>query len=429
MENDGPSIRRLVIAGLVLAGLGFGGFGAWAAWAPLNSAAVAPSVIIVDGNRKTVQHLEGGIIAEILARDGDRVAAGQPLLRLDDLETRSLLAQFEAQRIALLAQEARLTAERDGLPAVVFPAALRESGGDPSAAISGQERIFTSRRASMEGQVRVTRQRIAQIDAQIAALEAQRKAGHDQSAFIAEEIQGVEEMVAKGLERRPRLLALMRQSAEMEGNQGNLANRIAQAREAIAQAELEIIGLEADRASEVALELRDVQARRAELEEKLAAARGRWVRRDILAPTEGTVLNSRYFAPGAVVPPGGAVLDLVPQDDRLVIEAHVNPLDIDVVHPGLPAKVVLTAFKSRVVPPLEGQVVRVSADAIKDENSQQTHYAARIVVDARQLDMLQGVTLVPGMLAETLIVTGERTVLEYLLQPVRDGMRRAFREE
>ena len=177
------------------------------------------------------------------------------------------------------------------------------------------------------------------------------------------------------------------------------------------------------------VELRDVQARRAELEEKLGAVRGRWTRHDILAPAAGTVLNLRYFAPGSVVPPGGAVLDLVPVDDRLVVEAQVNPTDIDVVHPGLPAKVVLTAFKSRTMPQLDGKVVRVSADALKDERSGQTYYTARVVVDAAQLGALDGVTLVPGMPAETLIVTGERTLLQYLIQPVRDSLRRAFREE
>lgn len=429
MEDDAPPVGRLVAAGLALGMLGFGGFGAWAALAPLASAAVAPGVIAVDSNRKTVQHLEGGIVAEILVRDGDRVAAGQPLMRLDDLETRSLLGQFETQQGALLAQEARLVAERDGLPAVVFPAGLRGVDGSLADAVSGQQRIFASRRASLEGRIRVTRQRVAQIEAQIAALEAQRRAGREQLVLIAEEVRGVEEMVNKGLERRPRLLALMRQSADLQGTQGDLANRIAQAREAIAQAELEILGLEADRASEVALELREVQARRAELEEKLEAARGRWMRRDILAPAAGTVLNLRYFAPGAVVPPGGAVLDLVPQDDRLVVEAQVNPTDIDVVHPGLPAKVVLTAFKSRSMPQLDGEVVRVSADALKDERSGLTYYAARVVVDSAQLGALEGVTLVPGMPAETLIVTGERTLLHYLTQPVRDSLRRAFREE
>lgn len=429
-ETTGPPpIRRLAMIGLALAALGFGGFGVWAAVAPLASAAVAPGVIAADSNRKSVQHLEGGIIAEILARDGDRVEAGQPLMRLDDLETRTMLAQFEAQRGALLAQEARLIAERDGATAVVFPPEL--TGGDKTLAeaVNGQQRIFASRRASLEGRTQVTRQRIAQIKAQIAALEAQRKAGGEQLALIAEEIRGVEEMVNKGLERRPRLLGLMRQAVELEGTQGEFANRIAQAEEAIAQAELEILGLEADRASEVAIELRDVQARRAELEERLVAARGRWVRRDILAPTAGVVMNLRYFAPGAVAPPGGTILDLVPQDDRLVVEAQVNPTDIDVVHLGLPAKVILSAFKSRAVPPLDGVVIRVSADALKDERSGLTYYAARIEIGPDQLKLLPDVTLVPGMPVETLIVTGERTLLQYLTQPVRDSMRRAFREE
>jgi len=426
-----PPVGRLIATGVALAVAGFGGFGAWAALAPLSSAAVAPGVIVADSHRKTVQHLEGGIVAEILVRDGDRVTAGQPLMRLDDLETRSTVALLEGQLWSLLAQEARLSAERDGLPAIVLPARLAAKLGDPAVAeiAAGQERIFASRRASLDGRAEVTRQRIAQLEAQIAGLEAQRTAGQRQLSLIREESAAVAEMVAKGLERKPRLLALMRQTADLEGLQGDLANRIAQAREGIAQAELEILGLRADRQSEVAAELREVQTRRAEAEEKLAAAQVRQGRRDVTAPEAGTVLNLRAFAPGAVVAPGAALLDLVPQDDRLVVEARVSPTDIDVVHAGLPAKVVLSAFKSRTTPQLDGTVLRVSADALTDERTGQTYYSARVAVDAAQLGALKEVRLQPGMPAETLIVTGERTLLTYLMQPVEDSFRKAFRED
>lgn len=426
-----PPVTRAIVAGVAATLVGIVGFGAWAALTPLASAALAPGTVTVDTSRKTVQHLDGGIVAEILVREGDRVEAGQPLMRLDDLETRSMVALLEAQLWALLAQEARLEAERDGRPAIVAPKPLAERRGAPAVAgiLAGQERIFASRLASLDGRAQVTRQRIAQFEAQIAALHAQIDAGKRQMALIREEAEAVEEMVRKGLERKPRLLALLRQKVELEGRRDELAGRIAEAREGIAQAELEILGLRADRQSEVTAELRDVQNRRAEAEEKLAAAQVRQGRRDVLAPEAGTVMNLRYFAPGAVVPAGRDILDLVPRDDRLVIDARVNPTDIDVVRPGLPAKVVLTAFKSRTTPQIDAQVVRVSADALTDERSGLPYYLTRIVVDAAQLGALDGVRLQPGMPAETLILTGERTMLRYLMQPFEDSVRGAFRED
>ncbi|MCW2248793.1 HlyD family type I secretion membrane fusion protein [Azospirillum fermentarium] len=426
-----PPAARLIAAGALAAALGFGGFGGWAALAPLASAAIAPGTVTVDGNRKTVQHLDGGIVAEILVREGDRVAAGQPLMRLDDLETRSTIALLDGQVWALAAQEARLAAERDGADAVAFPDDLTARAGDRAVAeiLAGQRRIFASRRTSLEGRAEVIRQRIAQQQAQIAALEAQRAAGRGQLALIAEEIAGVEAMVRQGLERKPRLLALQRQRVDLEGQQGDLANRIAQAREAIAQAELEILGLRDDRQSEIATELRDVQVRLAESREKRSAAAVRQGRRDVAAPVAGVVMKLRHFAPGAVVAPGGDILDLVPQDDPLVIDARVSPTDIDVVRAGLPAKVVLSAFKSRTTPQLAGSVTRVSADALTDDRTGAPYYLARVEVDAGELAALDGVRLQPGMPAEALILTGERTLLRYLLQPIEDSFRRAFRED
>lgn len=428
-----PPVGRLVAAGLGLALAGFGGFCAWAALTPLASAAVASGTITADSNRKAVQHLDGGIITAILVRDGDRVTAGQPLIRFDDLEARSTVTLLDGQLCSLLAQEARLLAERDGALSLapIPPLAQRLAAGDPAVAeiVAGQERIFASRQASLEGRILVTRQRIAQLEAQIAGLEEQRKAGVRQLALIREETDAVADMVGKGLERKPRLLALMRQAVELEGGQGDLANRIAQAREGIAQAEQEILTLRDDRQSEVAADLRDVQIRRAETEEKLSSARIRLERRDLLAPEAGTVMALRRFASGAVVAPGETVLELVPLDDRLVVEARVSLTDIDVVHAGLPAKVVLSAFKSRTTPQLDGTVFRVSADAVTDERTGQPYYQARVAVDAGQLDRLPDIHLLPGMPVETLIVTGERTLLHYLVQPIEDGFRKAFREE
>jgi HlyD family type I secretion membrane fusion protein len=204
---------------------------------------------------------------------------------------------------------------------------------------------------------------------------------------------------------------------------------MAQAKEAIAEAEMEILSVAADHQSEVAAELREVQTQLAEVTEKLAAAQIRQGRRDVVAPEAGTVLNLRYFAPGAVVPPGGPILDLVPRDDSLVVEARVHPGDIDVVHVGLSAKIVFSAFKSRTTPQIDGKVTRVTADALKDERTGEFYYLARIAADPAELEKLSDLHLQAGMPAETLIITGERTMLEYLTQPIRDSFRTAFREQ
>jgi HlyD family type I secretion membrane fusion protein len=429
--TEKPPVGRSLAAGVFLAVAGFGGFCAWATLAPLSSAAVAPGIVTADTNRKTVQHLDGGVVGEILVRDGDQVEAGQVLMRLDDLETRSVVTLLEGQRRAYAAQEARLLAEQRHADRLVFPASLAALRDDPEMdeILTGQERIFESRRASLKGRITVTRQRIAQYDAQIGALNAQLASGRGQLALFREELVGVQELADKGLERKPRLLALKRQAVDLEGEQGEYTNRIAQAREAIAESELEIIRMEADDQREVATELREVQMRLAEVKEKLASAQVRQGRRDVTAPEAGTVVHMRYFSPGAVVSPGGPILDLVPRDDRLVIEARVRPTDIDVVHVGLPARVIFSAFKMRTTPQLEGTVSLVSADAMTDERTGVTYYTARVTVDAVELGKLGKRQLQPGMPAETMIVTGERTMIEYLLQPISDTFRTAFREE
>jgi HlyD family type I secretion membrane fusion protein len=429
--SEHPPVGRIILLGVMLTLGGFGGFTTWASLAPLASAAVAPGIVTADTNRKTVQHLDGGVIAEIAVRDGDQIEARQVLMRLDDLETRSVVTLLEGQCRAYAAQEARLLAERDNRDKLVFPKHLADLRSVPEMAeiLSGQERIFQSRRASLGGKVDVTRQRIAQYDAQIRAYQAQFTAGHTQLDLIGEELVGVTELTSKGLERKPRLLALKRQAASLEGSQGEFQNNMAQTREAISQADMEILSVEADHQSEVATELREVQTQLAEVTEKLAAAQIRQGRRDVVAPEAGTVLNSRYFAPGAVVPPGGPILDLVPRDDSLVVEAKVRPTDIDVVHAGLSAKIIFSAFKSRTTPQIDGKVTRVTADALKDERTGEFYYLARVSADQAELKKLKDIQLQAGMPAETLIITGERTMLQYLTQPIRDSFRTAFREQ
>lgn len=425
-----PPVGLLLLTGLLALAIGAGGFGGWAAYAPLSSAAVARGVITVDGNRKVVQHLEGGTIAELRVREGDRVRAGQLLLRLDDLEAKALHDVLEGQHVALAAQEARLQAERESLDALVFPAALeaQRHRRDVAEILAREARIFESGRDALRGQVEVLRQRIAQLIAQIAALHAQISAGEEQLAFVDEEVADVGTLFAKGLERKPRLLALKRTRAFIKGQQGEYASRIAEAKETIAETEFQILNVLRDRVERSALELSEVSMQRAQVEERLAEARVKLGRRQVVAPIDGAVLRLRYHTVGGVVEPAKAILEIVP-DDVLVAEARISPNDIDIVHAGLDARVVLSAYKRRSTPQLNGKVLQISPDIILDEQSNEGYFVARIGIDGGELANLEDVHLSPGMPVEVFIRTGERSTLDYLLQPVADSLRRAFRED
>lgn len=426
-----PPVGPLLLAGLLALAIGIGGFGLWAANAPLSSAAVARGVITVDGNRKVVQHLEGGSIAELRVREGDRVRAGQLLMRLDDLEAKALHDVLEGQHMALAAQEARLQAERESLDALVFPAVLEahRHRRDVAEILDREARIFESGRDALRGQVEVLGQRIAQLLAQIAALHAQITAGEEQLAFLDEEVADVGTLFAKGLERKPRLLALKRTHAFIKGQQGEYASRIAEAKATIAETEFQILNVVRDRVERAAIELGEVSMKRAQVEERLAEARVKLGRRQVVTPIDGTVLRLRYNTVGGVVEPAKEILEIVPDDDVLVAEARISPNDIDVVHVGLDARVVLSAYKRRNTPQLDGKVLQVSPDVILDEQSNEGYFVARIGIDGGELAKLEDVHLSPGMPVEVFIRTGERSTLDYLLQPVADSLRRAFRED
>jgi HlyD family type I secretion membrane fusion protein len=431
LAPERPPVGLLLLAGLLALAIGVGGFGGWAAYAPLSSAAVAGGVITVEGNRKVVQHLEGGSISELHVREGDRVRAGQLLMRLDNLEAKSLYTVLEGQYVALAAQEARLQAERESLGALVFPAALgaQRDRHEVAEVLDREARIFESGRAALRSQLEVLRQRIAQLIAQIAALRAQISAGEEQLAFVDEEVADVATLFAKGLERKPRLLALKRTRALIKGQQGEYAGRIAEAREAIAETQLQILSVVRDRVERAALELGEVSTQRAQVEERLAEARVKLGRRQVMAPIDGTVLRLRYHTIGGVVEPAEDILEIVPDNDVLIAEAHIRPNDIDIVHAGLDARVVLSAYKRRSTPQLDGRVLQVSPDVILDEQSKESYFVARIGIDAEELAKLEGIHLSAGMPVEVFIRAGERSMLDYLLQPVADSLRRAFRED
>lgn len=417
-----------VAAILLFAGL----FGIWGSVAPLASAAIAPGVIKAEGSRRTVQHLEGGIVREILARDGDRVVAGQVLARLDDVSSLAQHAALKSQRVAVMAQQARLAAEFSGAPEIVWPDEIRRERQEQRVAdaIAVQTALFISRRTALESQVGVLAERIEQLNATMASARAQIRSLDEQIVLLKSEITVVADMVRLGHERKSRLLGLQRQEAALVGNRGDLESQIQRSGASIAENRAQMKSLRDQRANEVANELTEVRQKLVEAQEKEKQAADVTVRRDILAPVGGSVMNSRIFTVGGVVKPGDPVLDIVPGEERLVAEVQIAPGDIDVVHAGLLAEVRLPAFKQRLAPFLEGKVVFVSADAVVDDRNQRSFYRAHIVLDAAQLARLgAGVQLTPGMPVEALILVGERTFLEYLVQPLRDSFARAFREQ
>jgi HlyD family secretion protein len=324
-----PRTRGTILFGFGVMALFFGTFAAWSILAPLSEAAIAPGMIKVEGTRRTVQHLEGGVVREILVRDGDRVQVGQVLMRLDDIRAGADLEALRSQRWSLLAQDARLSAELDDRASIAFPAEL-SAMVEPRAmdAMAGQRSVFEARRASLASQVAVQEARIGQQEAVSAGAIGQIRAQRQQLELIRREEELTRILYQQGLQRLPTLLALQRTAAALEGQAEDLQATIERARQTIAEAQSTIASIHSQRRQEAASEQREVRIRLAEVEERLRAAQDVAVRRDILAPEAGIVLNLRLFNMGAVVRPGDPVMDIVPLQDRLVAEVHLQPFDI-----------------------------------------------------------------------------------------------------
>ena len=417
--------RSMTLAGAVVV-LFLGGFAAWAALAPLESAAIAPGTLGVSGERKTVQHFEGGIVAGIAVAEGDAVAAGQTLLVLDDTQPRATLARLEGQHRSAAALEARLIAERDGLDAIAWSERLRTS--DDDGILATQERIFAARKASFDNEIAILEQRIAQIREQTAGYEGHIAAQDREIALLSEEVSDIRPLVEKGHMPKPRLRALERAEAEIVGARARNRAQVARLAQAAGETRLQIVRIRNARVTEVTTELREVEARLADLNERLTAARDVLARTRVTAPVAGTLVGLGVFTRGAVITPGQKLMDIVPAGEGLVVEARVAPTDIDSVAVGLPAQVRLTAFSLLTTPPLDGHVIRVSADAFSDERTGASWYETRISLDPGQT-ALEGLQLVPGMPAEVMIVTGSSTPLEYLLKPILTSFGRALRED
>jgi HlyD family secretion protein len=429
---DAPRPRTLMpmVMGIGVVAVFVVGLGGWSVMAPLAEAAIAPGIIKVEGTRRTIQHLEGGIVREIMVRDGDTVRRGQVLMRLEQPQAAQTTETLRSQLWALRAQDARLSAELARVPAVAFPTELL-AASHPRAQdfVAGQRALFEARRVALESQLQVLHSRIDQHRATIAAAEGQLEAQRRMLALLRQEEGNTQTLLRQGLARLPQLLQIQRQVASTEGNITDVTNQMVRSRAQITESEREIQRLQDTRAQEVSTELREVRVRLAETEERLRAAEDVSTRLEIVAPEDGTIINSRFFTIGAVVRPGDQVVDLVPTEDRLIAEVNVQPNDIEVIHPGLQAEVRLPAFKSRVVPYLHGHVTFVASDITQDERRGLMYYRVHIRIDEEQLRELEGVQLRPGMSVEAMIQTGSRSFARYMIQPVLDSFHRSFREQ
>jgi HlyD family type I secretion membrane fusion protein len=422
-------LRSWVRAGWLIIVVAFGGVGAWSALAPLEGAVIAPGIVTVISHRKTVQHREGGIVEEILVRDGDAVAGHDLLLRLDDADATATLAILDAKLELLRASEARLAAERDGSE-IAFPHDLAERAREPRVAeiLGSQRELFEARRAAVEGEEEILGRRIGQLEEAIAGLEAQRDSKQRQIALIEEELAGLRKLFEQGYTSRNRMRLLERASAELEGERGEHVAEIARAQNEIGEARLRSIQIRKNFRESVIDDLHEVQAGILDATERRAAAQDRLARLEVRAPQAGQVVGMSVHTVGAVISPGQPILHIVPEDDELVVEAHVAPSDIDRVSVGQEARVRFSAFDMRTTPELHGVVIQVSADLVSDPGGHQSYYLVRTRIPEDGRRRLGELRLVPGMPAETFIQTGSRTLLTYLVKPLADGLARSFKD-
>ncbi|WP_263588690.1 HlyD family type I secretion periplasmic adaptor subunit [Sphingopyxis sp. GC21] len=406
-------------------------FAAWSWAAPLNSAAIASGFLEAEGGgRRTVQHLEGGIVRKFLVKEGQEVRAGQPLVLFDATQSEASDVAMRTSLYGLLAQDARLTAERLGLPVVRYPAELLEAADDPQVReiIAASNAEFASRRRGLAEQTQILSQRVGQSNADIRSSEAQIAALTDQAKLLDDEQISVDMLVDEGLERKSRLLALQRQRALVDGERGKLANNLDRLRDTIGETRAQMVSLRGQAVLEAAGQQRQVQLQIAEVREKLTVSSDIRARQQVVAPIAGRVANLRLITPGGVIGAGQPILDIVPTSEKIVVSARLRPIDIDVVHKGLKAEIKLTPYKARVIPNLLGTVKEVSPDAIYDKDAQQIYYKVIVEVSAAQLRKYPDVQLMSGMPAEVYIDLGSSSLVQYLFQPMIDSFNRSFRE-
>jgi HlyD family secretion protein len=426
------SIQRYIIAGVVIVAFVTFGIGGWAATTQLSGAVIGQGVVVVDSSVKKVQHATGGIVAELRVRDGDRVKAGDILVRLDETQTLANATIITTSFDELLARQARLEAERDNADQIVFPKALleraRDSNSEAGRAIAAERALFDLRRQARSGQKAQLRERKAQLQDEIKGYLGQAEAKQKEVDFVHQELEGVRTLWQKNLVPITRLTALERDTARLEGERSQLSGMTAQAKGKIAEIELQIIQVDQDLRSEVGKDLIEARSKLSELAERKTAAFDLLNRIDIRAPQTGRVHELAVHTVGGVISPGEQIMLIVPDADALAVEVKIAPRDIDQVYVGQAASMRFAAFNQKTTPEVEGEVSMVSADLTEDRRTGTSFYTTRVLLKAEELARLGDARLVPGMPVDVFIKTPGRTALSYLTKPLRDQAERAFKE-
>jgi HlyD family secretion protein len=425
------SIRLHLIVGLAVVVILAGGLGGWASTAEISGALIAPGQIVVESNVKKVQHPTGGVVGEVLARDGDIVKAGDILVRLDDTVTKASLAIVTKNLDAQWARAARLEAEQRGQDKITFPPQLltRINDADVKSLILSETKLFEVRVTGRTGQKAQLRERITQLNEEISGLSAQEKAKDQEIALVEKELAGVRDLYEKHLVQISRLTTLERDTARLNGERAQYIASRAQAKGKITETELQIIQVDKDMVSEVSKDLRETNDKIGEFVERKVTAEDQLRRTDIRAPQNGMVLQSAVHTVGGVITAGDAIMMIVPQTDDLQVEAKVNPQDIDKLQIGQKTLLRLSAFNQRTTPELNGVVTRVSPDVTTDQRTGQSYYTIRVSMPPEEVARLGDVKMIPGMPVEAFVQTGDRTLMSYLIKPLSDQLMRAFREK
>lgn len=407
----------------------FGLFGGWATLAPLDSAALAPGVVTVKNYRKTVQHLEGGIVRELRVRDGDTVKAGDVLLVLDNTQARAEMEMMRSQLIAVLELENRLVAERDNLGQPEPVPALDSNDPRVREAHDSELQIFKARRTALLGEISLQEQTIGQIEQQVRGLKAIITTKQALARSYEEEIVDLKALLAEGFVDKVRLREQERSLGRLQAEVAEHFSESARATVQIGEARLKVLQLKKAFAGEVASQLGEARTNIYDLRERLSALQDRDQRTEVLAPESGMVMGMSVHTLGGVINSGTPLMDIVPDSEELIVEAQVSPMDIDRVALGRPVDIRFSAFKSSTTPVIGGRLEQVSADRMTNKDTGTSYYLARVAVTEEGRKRLGNLALVPGMPAEVLINTGARTLLQYLMQPASNAFARSLIED
>ena len=423
-------IGRYMLGGFVIILVLLGGIMMWAAMTEIAGAVVTHGNVVVESSVKKVQHPTGGIVEKIYVKEGEEVKANQLLIRLDETVTRANMQVISKQLDELAMRAARLAAERDDATALHVPDDLEQRIDEPNVAriVIGERSLFESRRQTKLKQVQQLRERIAQIEKEAGGIKAQIGAKTEEIELIAKELEGLKHLEKKRLVTTNRMTALRREAARLQGERGQLIAAAAKTKGKISEVELNILAIEQQYKTDVVNELRQVESTQASLEERRVAAQDQLRRVEIRAPRDGKVLQLAAHTVGGVLDAGELIMRIVPNDDRLVVEARVSPRDINQLHMGQPAVVRFASFNQRTTPELKGSVSGISADLSEDPVTGDNYFLVRIALSDEELARLGAKRIVPGMPTDVQIRTSDRTALSFLVKPLRDQLEKAFRE-